>query len=110
MSEETPLDKFKRALTGGARAIAREPEVEVAWSADRPGAAGKNFRVPLPGRQLPREQAAEARGFAENRGVRCWSEVLGVRWPRLVRAPGRSAALAMDLRRGERVFRRGRSH
>ncbi|MBO81701.1 cobaltochelatase subunit CobT [Citromicrobium bathyomarinum] len=66
MSEETPLDKFKRALTGGARAIAREPEVEVAWSADRPGAAGKNFRVPLPGRQLPREQAAEARGFADS--------------------------------------------
>ena len=59
MSEETPLDRFKRALTGGARAIAREPEVEVAWSADRPGAAGKNFRVPLPGRQLPAEQAAE---------------------------------------------------
>ena len=66
MSEETPLDKFKRALTGGARAIAREPEVEVAWSADRPGAAGKNFRVPLPGRQLPPEQAAEARGFADS--------------------------------------------
>ena len=65
MSEETPLDKFKRALTGGARAIAREPEVEVAWSADRPGAAGKNFRVPLPGRQLPPEQAAEARAQAE---------------------------------------------
>ena len=66
LSEETPLDKFKRALTGGARAIAREPEVEVAWSADRPGAAGKNFRVPLPGRQLPAEQAAEARGFADS--------------------------------------------
>jgi len=66
LSEETPLDRFKRALTGGARAIAREPEVEVAWSADRPGAAGKNFRVPLPGRQLPPEQAAEARGFADS--------------------------------------------
>ena len=66
MSEETPLDRFKRVLTGGARAIAREPEVEVAWSADRPGAAGKNFRVPLPGRQLPPEQAAEARGFADS--------------------------------------------
>ena len=66
MSEETPLDRFKRALTGGARAIAREPEVEVAWSADRPGASGKNFRVPLPGRQLPPEQAAEARGFADS--------------------------------------------
>ena len=52
----------------------------------------------------------EARGFAENGGVRCWSEVLGVRWRRRVGATGRSAALAMDLRRGERVFRRGRSH
>ena len=40
--------------------------MEVAWSADRPGAAGKNFRVPLPGRQLPPEQAAEARGFADS--------------------------------------------
>ena len=54
-------------------------------------------------------RALEARGFAENRGVRCWSEVLGVRWRRRVGATGRSAALAMDLRRGERVFRRGRS-
>ena len=52
----------------------------------------------------------EARGFAENGGVRCWSEVLGVRWRRRVGATGRSAALAMDLRRGEGVFRRGGSH
>ncbi|WP_379546075.1 cobaltochelatase subunit CobT [Qipengyuania sp. DSG2-2] len=66
MSEETPLDQFKRALTGGARAIAREPEVEVAWSADSPSSAGANFRVPLPGRSLPAEQATEARGFADS--------------------------------------------
>lgn len=66
MAEETPLDKFKQALTGASRAIAREAEVEVAWSADSPSASGKNFRVPLPGRDLPPEQVAEARGFADS--------------------------------------------
>ncbi len=66
MAEETPLDKFKAALTGASRAIGREPEVEVAWSADAPSEAGKNFRVPLPGRGLPPEQVAEARGFADS--------------------------------------------
>ncbi|MXO62144.1 cobaltochelatase subunit CobT [Qipengyuania oceanensis] len=70
MAEETPLDRFKQALTGAARAIAREPEVEVAWSADSPSSAGKNFRVPLPGRDVPREQAQEARGFADSFSLR----------------------------------------
>ncbi|WP_338445532.1 cobaltochelatase subunit CobT [Pelagerythrobacter marensis] len=70
MADETPLDRFKRALTGTARAIAREPEVEVAWSADAPAASGLNFRVPLPGRNLPPEQAREARGFADSFALR----------------------------------------
>ncbi|MDJ0642747.1 MAG: cobaltochelatase subunit CobT [Erythrobacter sp.] len=66
MAEESPLDKFKQALTGASRAIAGDPEVEVAWSADVPGAAGNRFRVPLPGRDLPAEQVTEARGFADS--------------------------------------------
>ncbi|NNC51470.1 MAG: cobaltochelatase subunit CobT [Erythrobacter sp.] len=66
MADQTPLDLFKQALTGTARAISREPEVEVAWSADSPTQSGKNFRVPLPGRNLPQDQAAEARGFADS--------------------------------------------
>ncbi len=66
MADQTPLDRFKQALTGASRALANEPEVEVAWSADAPAQAGKNFRVPLPGRTLPREQATEARGFADS--------------------------------------------
>ncbi|MEE4290036.1 MAG: cobaltochelatase subunit CobT, partial [Erythrobacter sp.] len=66
MAEESPLDRFKQALTGAARAIARDAEVEVAWSADVPGAAGNRFRVPLPGRDLPAEQVTEARGFADS--------------------------------------------
>lgn len=66
MADKTPLDLFKQALTGASRALAREAEVEVAWSADSPSSSGKNFRVPLPGRALPPEQAAEARGFADS--------------------------------------------
>ncbi len=66
MTALTPLDRFKQVLTGASRALAHEPEVEVAWSADAPAAAGKNFRVPLPGRNLPPEQAREARGFADS--------------------------------------------
>jgi cobaltochelatase CobT len=66
MAEESPLDRFKQALTGAARAISKDPEVEVAWSADVPGAAGNRFRVPLPGRDLPFEQVTEARGFADS--------------------------------------------
>ncbi len=66
MAEESPLDTFKQALTGAARAIARDEEVEVAWSADVPGSSGNRFRVPLPGRDLPSEQVTEARGFADS--------------------------------------------
>ncbi|MEE4199250.1 cobaltochelatase subunit CobT [Erythrobacter sp.] len=66
MADQSPLDIFKQALTGAARALARDGEVEVAWSADVPGASGNRFRVPLPGRDLPGEQVAEARGFADS--------------------------------------------
>ena len=70
MTDQTPLDRFKQVLTGTARALAHEPEIEVAWSADQPSQSGKNFRVPLPGRNLPKEQATEARGFADSFALR----------------------------------------
>ncbi|QGN53489.1 cobaltochelatase subunit CobT [Novosphingobium sp. Gsoil 351] len=70
MGDETPLDRFKSVLTGTARAIAHEPEVEVAWTADAPSQSGKNLKVPMPGRSLPRGQAMEARGFADSMALR----------------------------------------
>ena len=70
MPAETPLDRFKAALTGTARAIAREPEVEVAWSADAPSQSGRHMRVPMPVRSLPPEQVAEARGHADGFALR----------------------------------------
>ncbi|MGZ3258561.1 MAG: cobaltochelatase subunit CobT [Croceibacterium sp.] len=66
MADESPLDRFKLALTGAARAIAHEPEAEVSWSADAPTLQGKAMRVPMPGRTLPAEAAREARGFADS--------------------------------------------
>ncbi|MEO5705789.1 MAG: cobaltochelatase subunit CobT [Alteraurantiacibacter sp.] len=70
MSQESPLDRFKLALTGAARAIGRDAETEVAWTADAPGQQGKTMRVPMPPRTLPAEQVAEARGFADSFALR----------------------------------------
>lgn len=70
MSDESPLDRFKSVLTGAARAVSHEPELEVAWTADTPVANGKNLRIPMPPRALPREQAMEARGFADSFALR----------------------------------------
>lgn len=70
MSERSPLDQFKAALTAASRSIAREPEVELAFTADSPSAVGKNIRVPMPGRDLPASQVAEARGFADGFALR----------------------------------------
>jgi cobaltochelatase CobT len=70
MTEQTPLDAFKSVLTGTARAMAHEPEVELAFTADAPTQVGKNFRVPMPGRSLPLDQVAEARGFADAMALR----------------------------------------
>jgi cobaltochelatase CobT len=65
MSDESPTDRFKSVLTGVSRAIAQEPEVEVNWTADAPSSTGNTFRVPMPGRTLPRAAAMQARGVAD---------------------------------------------
>jgi cobaltochelatase CobT len=65
MAEKNPLDDFKQALAGAARAMAEEPEIELAYTADAPVSSGRHIKVPMPGRGLPAEQVAEARGFAD---------------------------------------------
>ena len=66
MSDESPTDRFKSALTGATRALAHDAELELAWTADAPVETGKTLRVPMPGRGLPRDKAMEARGFADS--------------------------------------------
>ena len=63
--EDNPLEVFRQVLTGAARAIAREPELELGFTAESPSASGKAVKVPMPGRTLPEREVAEARGFAD---------------------------------------------
>ncbi len=75
MAEETPLDRFKSALTGASRAIAERGDIEVNWSPDAPsmsggGPSGAIFRIPMPGRSVPRAAAMEARGVADAYALR----------------------------------------
>ncbi|MEY4269593.1 MAG: hypothetical protein RLZZ58_809 [Pseudomonadota bacterium] len=65
MSASTPLDDFKAALSGVARAVTRDAEAEVSFTADAPHANGKAIKVPAPSRLLPPDQVREARGFAD---------------------------------------------
>lgn len=65
MTERSPIDAFKDVLSGTARAMTRDMEVEVGFTADAPHAAGKAIKVPTPARALPADQVALARGFAD---------------------------------------------
>ena len=67
---DNPLETFRQVLAGTARAIAREPEVELAFSTEAPSAQGKSVKVPMPGRALPEREVAEARGFADAAALR----------------------------------------
>jgi cobaltochelatase CobT len=68
--EDNPLEAFRQVLAGTARAIAREPEVELSFTAEGPSAQGKSVKVPMPGRNLPEREVAEARGFADAAALR----------------------------------------
>src|SRR5258708_31201258 len=63
-AKEAPNEPFKRAVTGCLRAIARRPELEVAFAAERPGVAGGKARLPEPPRKLTVADAAIVRGRA----------------------------------------------
>ena len=66
MADESPTDRFKSVLAGTSRAIAHNDEVEVNWTADAPSSSGPTFRLPMPGRTIPRDAAMQARGFADS--------------------------------------------
>ncbi len=64
--KESPTEPFKRAVTGCLRAIAKRPELEVAFAAERPGLVGGKVRLPEPPRKLTRSEAAVVRGHADS--------------------------------------------
>src|SRR5260370_16490524 len=61
-SKEAPTEPFKRAVTSCLRAIAKKPELEVTFAAERPGLAPGKARLPEPARKMTRRGAAIGRG------------------------------------------------
>ena len=70
MPERSPIDDFRRVIAGAARAIARDPEVEVIYATDVAIPSGKTARVPSPGPSLEPRMVAEARGAADSAALR----------------------------------------
>ena len=68
--KESPTEPFKRALTGCLRALARKPELEVAFAAERPGLMGGKVRLPEPPRKLGKTEVAIVRGHADSIALR----------------------------------------
>ncbi len=70
MAEQSPLDHFRRALAGAARAIAKTPELDVVFASDTASPAARAARVPSPGPGLEPKLVAEARGAADSAALR----------------------------------------
>src|ERR1700748_2665155 len=64
--KEAPTEPFKRAVTACLRAIAKTPELEVTFAAERPGLAPGKARLPEPARKMTRRDAAIVRGHADS--------------------------------------------
>ncbi len=69
-SKEAPTEPFKRAVAGCLRALARKPELEVSFAAERPGLMGGKARLPEPPRKLSKAEAAIVRGNADSIALR----------------------------------------
>src|SRR6185437_16925896 len=63
--DNTRAEDFKRATAGVLRAIAEEPEVQVAFQPGPSGLTGKRARLPLPTRALPAAEMAKLRGESD---------------------------------------------
>ena len=79
---ETPNEPFKLALASCTRALARQPGLEVAFSADKPSLItspeGAKARLPEPPRKPNPREAAVVRGLADSFALRlaCHSDAL----------------------------------
>src|SRR5213075_2356321 len=116
-SREAPTEPFKRAVTACLRAIARKPELEVTFAAERPGLSPGKARLPEPARKMTRRDAAVVRGHADSIALKlaCHDPKVhrklmpgnpGARRVRSRRTgAGRGAGLAADVRRCQKSHR-----
>lgn len=65
-AKEAPTEPFKRSVASALRAIAKTPELEVTYAAEKPGLAPGKARLPEPARKLSKRDAAIVRGHADS--------------------------------------------
>ncbi len=63
--KDAPLDPFKRSVTLATRSLARDAGMEVIFTNEPPGLAGKTARIPEPSRVPTRNEIAVIRGHAD---------------------------------------------
>jgi len=68
--KEAPAEPLKRAVSGAMKAIARKPELEIVFAADKPSLVGERARLPEPPRKLTAGDVAILRGHADSMALR----------------------------------------
>ncbi|AZO80258.1 MULTISPECIES: cobaltochelatase subunit CobT [unclassified Bosea (in: a-proteobacteria)] len=68
--KEAPAEPLKRAVSGAMKAIARKPEMEIVFAADKPSLVGERARLPEPPRKLTANDVAILRGHADSMALR----------------------------------------
>jgi cobaltochelatase CobT len=67
---DSPIEIFKRATASAVRAIAERDDIDIVYGAELPAVGGTRVRLPLPGRELGQEEAAQLRGAADAAALR----------------------------------------
>ena len=68
--KDAPTEPLKRSIAGCMRAIARKPDLDVAFAAERPSLTGERARLPEPPRRLTESDVAILRGHANSMALR----------------------------------------
>jgi cobaltochelatase CobT len=69
-AKEAPAEPLKRAVSGAMKAIARKPEMEIVFAADKPSLVGERARLPEPPRKLTANDVAILRGHSDSMALR----------------------------------------
>ncbi len=69
-TKEAPAEPLKRAIASTMKAIARKPEMEIVFAADKPSLVGERARLPEPPRKLTAQDIAILRGHSDSMALR----------------------------------------
>ncbi len=63
---DSRVEEFRRVTGATMRAISRAPELNAVFAPGQHGVSGADARLPMPSRELPREEVAQLRGEADS--------------------------------------------